>query len=81
MGPGSPTIVPREIPSNHSKVNDCALDSKLLAKPDGDGRTVAHLAAFRGDQDVSLLRLLLKHLWGKDGEKVHGTNTWLVSMY
>lgn len=39
-----------------AKVNDCALPPHLLANKDGDGRTVAHLAAARGDNDVALLR-------------------------
>lgn len=41
-------------------VNDCALPPHLLASKDGDGRTVAHLAAARGDNDVSLLRYLVE---------------------
>lgn len=59
----APSIFAAEIPL---EVNDCNLDSKLLAKPDGDGRTVAHLAAFRGDQDVSLLRRFNTCGWNKN---------------
>eukprot|EP00435_Cladocopium_sp_Y103_P032868 s2217_g8.t1 len=43
-----------------AEVNDCALPPHLLANRDGDGRTVAHLAAARGDNDVALLRYLVE---------------------
>lgn len=55
------------------EVNDCKLGSSALARPDGDGRTVAHQAAAR--PDAPLLRHLVEAC-GLDKATLHLADHW-----